>query len=433
MTDSPLEVLWKIFKEHPVVTTDTRNIPEESIFFALKGPNFDGNTFAAQALEKGAVLAVTDNPKWKDTPQMLYCEDVLTLLQQLALLQRQQLNIPVIAITGSNGKTTTKELVHAVLSKKYKTSTTVGNLNNHIGIPLTLLRIPAGTEIAVIEMGANHQKEIAGYCTYTLPTHGMITNCGKAHLEGFGGTEGIKKGKGELFDFLVAQQGIVFVCKDFSYFQQMVKEKSIRNIIWYGSSTEVMQKGTLLNSEPFIKVAVQKEQAPDFEIQTQLVGDYNLFNVLAAVTIGRHFGIDDSIIKMAIEAYAPDNSRSQLVKKGSNTIIFDAYNANPSSMAAAIDNFSKLSGDNKILILGAMAELGESTADEHLAIAEQIRNFKWQEVVLVGAAFKPHSDSFLYFENAAETAIWWQKAQIKNAQILLKGSRSMAMEKVLNK
>lgn len=363
---------------------------------------------------------------------MLYCQDVLSMLQQLALAHRKRLNIPVIGITGSNGKTTTKELIHAVLSQQYKTSTTVGNLNNHIGIPLTLLRIPKDAEMAVIEMGANHQKEIAGYCTYTQPTHGMITNCGKAHLEGFGGVEGIKKGKGELFDFLALQGGKVFVCADFPYFHQMIQEKGIEEPVWYGSKGNVEVEGSILDSEPFLKVSVKAKAGEDLTLQTQLVGAYNLYNVLAAVTIGRYFGVPDAKIKKAIESYAPDNSRSQLVKKGSNTIIFDAYNANPSSMAAAIDNFSRLSGDNKILILGAMAELGEDTASEHRAIVEQIKQSAWQTVVLVGAAFKPYaSSSFLYFENAAEASEWWKQADIKEAQILLKGSRSSAMEKVM--
>ena len=432
MTVSPLEALWKIFKVYPLVTTDTRHIPAGSIFFALKGPNFDGNTFVMQALKKGAILSVTDDPQWQDTPQIIYCEDVLTLLQQLAQHYRQQFHIPVIAITGSNGKTTTKELIHAVLSKKYKTSTTVGNLNNHIGIPLTLLRMPSDTEMAVIEMGANHQNEIAGYCTYTLPTHGLITNCGKAHLEGFGGVEGIKKGKGELFDFLTINKETMFICKDLDYFLKMVEEKNIKSPIYYGKSGDVWLKGNLMQSEPFLKVVIEKENAPSFEVETQLVGDYNFYNVLAAVTIGRFFGVSDTSIKDAIENYFPDNSRSQLVKMGSNTIILDAYNANPSSMAAAINNFSKLTGDNKILILGAMAELGEATTEEHSTVAELIKQFAWKEVILVGSAFKPFSNSFLYFENVGEAAIWWQNAGIENAQILLKGSRSTAMEKVLN-
>ncbi len=424
------EDLYQIFKANPQVTTDTRKIKKGDIFFALKGPNFNANSFALQALEEGAAYAVADDPLLPHHPNLLQVPDVLTALQLLAGYYRQQLNIPVIGITGSNGKTTTKELVHAVLSKKYRTSTTVGNLNNHIGIPLTLLRIPPDAEIAVIEMGANHQKEIAGYCTYARPTLGLITNCGKAHLEGFGGIEGVRKGKGELFDHLKNHAGKAFVCSDFPYFHEMIEARKLGQVTWYGSEGEPHVKGLASSSNNFLRVKIVKGFQEDFDIQTHLVGDYNLYNVLAAVTIGRFFGVNETWITEAIEAYHPDNSRSQMIELDGNHIILDAYNANPSSMAAAIRNFAGLKGEKKILILGAMAELGEESLNEHQGIVDLIGQYNWEKVILVGGDFGKTRHSFLYIPNAADAAEWWKSNKISHAAILLKGSRSTAMEKV---
>jgi UDP-N-acetylmuramoyl-tripeptide--D-alanyl-D-alanine ligase len=422
--------LFDIFKTHRQVSTDSRNIKHNDIFFALKGPAFDGNAYALMALEKGAAYAVVDDASLPQNSRLIFVEDVLTSLQQLAAYYRKSLSIPFIGITGSNGKTTTKELIHAVLSTTYKTSTTKGNLNNHIGIPLTLLAIPPDAEIAVIEMGANHQKEIAGYCTYTLPTHGIITNCGKAHLEGFGGVEGVRKGKGELFDFIKSNNGIAFACADFPYFHQMTVARNMNQIIWYGTNKEAPIFGTVLEYPTYLKVEINGLGKP-FEIATNLVGDYNVYNVLAAVTIGNFFGVNVEQISEAISHYQPDNNRSQLTKVGNNDFIMDAYNANPSSMMAAIENFAAMKAERKILMLGAMAELGEESLDEHKAIIALIDQFTWDEVVLVGGDFGRLYHQYLYFEKPEMAREWWLQNHFSGATVLLKGSRSTAMEKVL--
>lgn len=421
-----IQELYKIFQQHPSVQTDTRKLKAGDIFFALKGPNFNGNLFAQKALELGAACIVINEKEYEISGKTFLVPDVLQALQELALHHRKQLSIPFIAITGSNGKTTTKELIHAVLSSSFKTYTTEGNLNNHIGVPLTILKIKADAEMAVIEMGANHQKEIEGYCKIALPTHGLITNCGKAHLEGFGGVEGVRKGKGELYDFLRINKGTAFVMKDYDYLQQM--SIGILHIIKYGTAdAEII--GTSVLSDSFLKVKM--ESGITGTIHTQLVGDYNLPNVLAAVAIGKHFGVADEKIIHAIENYQPSNSRSQLIEKDSNKIILDAYNANPSSMRLAIENFSKNNAENKILMLGGMAELGNESLKEHEAIVELIKNHKWKEVVLVGGDFLKLSHPFLSFVNSLNAKDWFNKQQIKNSFILLKGSRSMQMEKIL--
>ena len=421
------EELYKVFKQYPSVQTDTRKLKEGDIFFALKGDNFNGNTFAEKAIEAGAAFAVIDEAQYAIFGKTILVDDVLTSLQQLAKHHRQQFNIPFIAITGSNGKTTTKELIHAVLSSAFNTYTTAGNLNNHIGVPLTLLKIKDDAELAVIEMGANHQKEIASYCTYTLPTHGLITNCGKAHLEGFGGIEGVRKGKGELFDYLRENNGTAFIMQDYDYLQQM--STGIPAIIKYGTD-DADTEGSLLKSEPFLEVYIKKEP-PIASIQTKLVGSYNLPNVLAAVAVGHYFKISAEKIKQAIEEYTPSNSRSQMIEKGSNKIILDAYNANPSSMKAAIENFSAIPADNKVLLLGAMAELGDESLAEHRALTELIKQYNWKAVVLVGGDFLKIEHPYLQFQNTAEAKDWLQLQNFENTYLLIKGSRSMQMEKVL--
>lgn len=428
-----IEVLYQLYKEQGAVNTDTRSIQQGEIFFALKGPSFDGNQYAAEALEKGARYAVTDDPTLPDQENILFCQNVLDTLQQLAAYHRQQLHIPVIGITGSNGKTTTKELIHAVLSTTYTTSTTQGNLNNHIGIPLTLLRIPSDAQMAVVEMGANHQKEIAGYCTYAMPTHGLITNCGKAHLEGFGGVMGIRKGKGELFDHLQATAGHAFVCSDFDYFHSMTADRNMQSISWYG--TQAGEKTTIVanivQTEPFLKVAITLDGGEAWQQSTQLVGAYNIYNVLAAVSVGHYFGVAPSAIQQAIEHYQPSNHRSQLLSYQGHQVILDSYNANPSSMLAAIENFATFKGANKVLMLGAMAELGEDAPAEHAAVVALIRQHSWHSVVLVGAHFEPFAQGYHYFASASEAAQWWQQQSEKGLQLLVKGSRSTGMEKVL--
>ncbi len=422
-----LQHLYQLYLKHPSIQTDTRKLKNGDLFMALKGPNFNANAFAEEAFAKGAAFAIIDDKKFEVPGRTILVEDVLTTLQALALHHRKQFNIPVIAITGSNGKTTTKELIHAVLCSSFKTYTTEGNLNNHIGIPLTILKTRNDAEFVIIEMGANHQKEIEGYCKYVLPTHGLITNCGKAHLEGFGGTEGVKKGKGELFDYLRTEKGKAFVMWDHEYLQAM--SKGISEIIKYGSK-DADYEGQVTQHDPFLEMEVTKGLLID-SIKTNLVGNYNFSNVLAAVTIGAYFNVPPAKIKAAIENYFPTNSRSQLLEKDGNHIILDAYNANPSSMKAAIENFASMEVENKILILGAMAELGEETEQEHEALIELIKKYSWKEVVLVGKHFSKNNHRFNYFENADQAKKWFADQRLENAYILIKGSRSSAMEKVI--
>lgn len=427
-----IEQLYQLYQQHPQVQTDTRQLKQGDIFFALRGDNFNGNLFAAQALEVGAVAAVIDDPSCYIDDRTILVKDVLQTLQNLAKHHREQFKIPFIAITGSNGKTTSKELIHAVLSTTYKTYTTQGNLNNHIGIPLTILRVQPDAEMTVIEMGANHQKEIEGYCKYALPTHGVITNCGKAHLEGFGGEEGVKKGKGELYDFIRAHKGTVFANWDFDYLRTM--SEGIEQVITYGTATADYE-GTLLQADPFIEVKIEKTPNPlgnELDnIHTQLVGAYNLSNILLAVAIGLHFKVSPARIKEAIEKYTPTNSRSQLITQGSNQIILDAYNANPSSMKLAIENFAKLNASQKVLMLGSMMELGEASLQEHQAIVDLIAEHKWHNVVFVGSPFDKIPHPYLQFPSAAEVATWYKAQHFEHTTFLIKGSRSMKMETIL--
>ena len=424
-----IEELYKIYQQYPSVQTDTRKLRSGDIFFALKGPNFNGNAFAKQAIDSGAAMVVIDEKDFEIPEKTFLVPDVLTALQELALHHRKQLDIPFIAITGSNGKTTTKELIHAVLLSAFRTYTTEGNLNNHIGVPLTILRIKPDAAMAVIEMGANHLGEIASYCQIALPTHGLITNCGKAHLEGFGGIEGVRKGKGELFDYLrTLTHGFAFVMWDYDYLREM--SKGISGIIKYGTEENDHVIGKVYRNDPLLQVEITQGLDDRF-ISTQLVGDYNLPNVLAAVTVGKFFEVPESKIKSAIENYTPSNSRSQLIEKGSNKIILDAYNANPSSMKLAIENFAKKDADNKIMLLGAMAELGKESIFEHERIIDLIKRYPWKEVVLVGGDFLKLSHPFISFENSLKAKEWFDQQHFQNSYILVKGSRSMQMEKVL--
>jgi UDP-N-acetylmuramoyl-tripeptide--D-alanyl-D-alanine ligase len=471
-----IQQLYDIYLRHPFIRTDTRQLKQGDLFFALKGPNFNGNAFATRAFELGAAYAIIDeapdqlSPTGSDpvpsqpspaaSDRLILVPDVLATLQELALHHRRQFDIPFIAITGSNGKTTTKELIHSTLSSTYTTYTTQGNLNNHIGIPLTILSVQKDAQFAVIEMGANHQKEIEAYCRYTLPTHGIITNVGKAHLEGFGGPEGVKKGKGELYDFLRSAQvpaigsssaaGTAFVLRDSADLIQM--SRGIPHLITYGTRDADIT-GVIAPSEALLKVDMTRGAATG-PIQTQLVGDYNLPNVLVAVAVGRHFGVPDDAIRNAIEQYTPSNSRSQLIERDGLHIILDAYNANPSSMRAAIENFARLpiggqpslsapasdigrslerplAPSRKVLILGAMAELGPESLAEHQAIIDLIGQYTWQQVVLVGGDFRHLSHPYLSFANSKEAGRWLAGVGLKDSYLLIKGSRSMKMEEVL--
>lgn len=421
MSQETIETLFNLYKKHPSVTTDTRKLKPGEIFFALNGPNFKGSDFVKEAFSKGAAWCVSDTPN-DDFWNLVVVKDPLIALQQLALLHRNTFHIPFIAITGSNGKTTTKELIHAVLSTKYRTCTTEGNLNNHIGVPLTLLRIQPGTEMAVIEMGANHIGEIASYCEYTRPTHGLITNCGKAHLEGFGSLEGVRKGKGELFDYLSMHDGTAFINVDEFYLADMAE--GIKERITYGTAGADFTARAVDNNGMML---VETRQG---SIQTHLVGNFNLPNVLAAVAIGETFEIDFNSIKNAIESYLPSNSRSQLLKSGTNRIILDAYNANPSSMELAIKNLSSVEG-KKILLIGGMKEMGTESKNEHQKIVDLLDQFQWDHVALVGEEFIGISGKYSFFPDSNEAGRWLKELDPSHSTILLKGSRGTRMENVL--
>jgi UDP-N-acetylmuramoyl-tripeptide--D-alanyl-D-alanine ligase len=418
--------LYDIYLQYPSVQTDTRNIKNGDIFFALKGPNFNGNSFAAKALELGAQFAIIDDPAFQINEHTILVDDVLSTLQQLARHHRQQFNIPFIGITGSNGKTTSKELVTAVLKQKFVTYATEGNLNNHIGVPLTLLKIKSDAQMAVIEMGANHQREIAFYCEIALPNYAIINNCGKAHIEGFGGIEGVKKGKGELYDFIRESNGSIFINADLPYLAEM--SMGIDKQISYGTQN-AQYLGRIKEQSLMLHLLVEGDQE-SVEIQTNLVGEYNVPNVLLAVAVGSFFGINIQDIKTAIEAYQPDNSRSQFVSKGTNQIILDAYNANPTSMRAAINNFSKIEGP-KILFLGAMKEMGAEEFAEHHELVTFIQQWNWQLVLLVGKEFKAVKQEHLWFEDADLAAEYIVNNKPQDALILIKGSRGSKMEKLL--
>ena len=425
-----IEALYSIYTAHPSVVTDTRKLKAGDVYFALKGPSFNGNHFALAALEAGAAYAIVDESiadSDKFHGRIIFVEDVLTTLQQLAKYHRQQFDIPFIAITGSNGKTTTKELVYTVLASHFNTFTTQGNLNNHIGVPLTLLSIPKNADMAVIEMGANHQKEIESYCAYTLPTHGMITNCGKAHLEGFGSEEGVKKGKGELYDFIRAHNGTAFIMEDYDYLQTM--SQGIPHMIGYGQHSGQIQ-GEAIDADGMLTVKINKGIALD-TIATNLVGNYNLPNVLAAITIGQYFKVPNEKIKAAIENYIPTNSRSQLVQWENNEVILDAYNANPSSMKLAVENFAKLNKANKVVCLGGMRELGADTLMEHQMLIDQLKQTNWENVLLVGSEFKPCNHNYHYFDTVIEAKAWLHTQQLKGYTLLIKGSRGIQMEQLI--
>ncbi|NOR29307.1 MAG: UDP-N-acetylmuramoyl-tripeptide--D-alanyl-D-alanine ligase [Lutibacter sp.] len=411
--------LYQLYSQIYLADTDTRKIRKGSIYFALKGDNFNGNKFAIDALEKGANYAVIDEEAYNTLPNTILVTNVLETLQQLANFHRKQLNIPIISLTGSNGKTTTKELINSVLSKKFKTTATIGNLNNHIGVPLTLLSMTSETEIGIVEMGANHLKEIEFLCNIVEPNFGYITNFGKAHLEGFGSVEGIIEGKSELYHFLRNNNGIAFINEDDEI--QVKQSKNIQTILFNNSIQ-------FIEANPFVKVKFKSST-----IESQLIGKYNFNNIAAAIAIGNYFKVSEDAIKLAIENYIPTNNRSQIIKKGSSKIILDAYNANPSSMEAALENFNQLKNSNKIIFLGDMFELGNDSAKEHQHIAELATSYKFQQVYLIGKAFSTTrvKNAFIYdsFE-AFETSN--KNLKIYNSTILIKGSRGMALERILD-
>lgn len=434
-----LETLYQIFREYPRVTTDSRKAAPGILFFALRGERFDGNQFAAQALANGAAYAIVDDPGVVAGDRYLLVEDTLKTLQQLALHHRRQLHIPVIGITGSNGKTTTKELVSVVLGSHYSTFSTQGNLNNHIGVPLTLLSISLETEVAVVEMGANHQGEIDALCRLAEPTHGLITNIGKAHLEGFGGLEGVKKGKSELYRFLGSTDGVVFVNRDEPFLEEL--SQPVKKRVFYHQTHDLSGEtnpytAELLTTQPFLKVAFLSEEGIQLIAQSQLVGTYNFNNILTAITLGKYFKVPGLKIRMAIESYEPRNNRSQVLKWGKYIIVLDAYNANPSSMRRALENFGEMPAPAKVAILGDMLELGEFTIPEHEAIARQALALNLSELVLVGPAFAPVAAQLgiLHFKDVSALRRWFQDQNFQDdTTLLIKGSRGMQLEKVLEK
>lgn len=417
-----IDELYTLFLQHPQVTTDSRDCPAGSLFFALKGESFDGNAYAKQALDSGCSYAVVDNPDVVDPidKRFLLVDDVLTTLQQLANYHRRQLNIPIIGVTGTNGKTTTKELISIVLSKKYNVLYTQGNFNNHIGVPKTLLRLNRQHEIAVIEMGANHPGEIKTLVNIVEPNYGIITNVGKAHLLGFGSFEGVIKTKGELYDFLREHDGTVFINENNPHLMGIADGLQL---VSYGNN------GELIDCSPYLHLRVK-----GMDVQTNLIGAYNLDNALAAACIGQFFEVADEDICAALSEYTPTNNRSQLVKTGKNTLIVDAYNANPTSMKAALDNFHRMNMPNKMIIIGDMRELGDASHEEHVKILQLVYKYSFPLVWLVGKELRgattdipDYSSSFIFFADVEEVKMALEKIGIKDRTILIKGSNSLKL------
>jgi len=427
-----LDDIYKLYLKYPVITTDSRNTPKNSIFFALRGDSFDGNKFAIDAVNKGCITAIVDDPSINDS-RCILVENTLQSLQSLARIHRRALGVKVIAITGTNGKTTTKELVNAVLSKSFKVYATKGNFNNHIGVPLTLLSLTSDIEIAIVEMGANHPGEIKQLCEIAEPDFGLITNIGKAHLEGFGSFEGVKQTKGELYNYISSNKGYVFYNTKNPILDDLINQKNLINkAIPYGIGLEY-ESIVYNDSNPFLAVEVKPNKQNSIVIQTSLIGNYNFENVIAAITIGFYSGIPIERIKEAIEEYLPSNSRSQLLKTQFNTVILDAYNANPSSMELAIKNFISLKSSSKTVIVGEMLELGEYSEEEHKRIAGMVKTSNFDKVIFIGKGFESEAANCLYFCDSESCSTYLEKQPIRDSLVLLKGSRGVKLEKVLDK
>ena len=418
-----MSALYNIFRDAAGVSTDSRTLQSGQLFFALSGPNFNGNQFAKQALNKGAIAVVVDEDVSISDDRVIRVENTLRSLQTLATEHRKKLGTTIIALTGSNGKTTTKELIHSVLSTTYTTVATQGNLNNHIGVPLTLLSLQKDTEIGVVEMGANHLGEIAVLANIAQPDFGLITNFGKAHLEGFGSLEGVVKAKSELFDYLKTTNGLIIANADDPKIMAQLKGQ---DPITYGTETTARVSATLLTENDAIRIEVDQQ-----EIQTQLSGAYNGYNALAAYAIGRHFGVSPQNAKRALESYIPDNNRSQLIRKKDLHITLDAYNANPTSMQAALASFSK-KGGKKIAVLGQMNELGKHTEIEHKRLVDWIKASSIDDCYWVGSAFAPFISSDKYFSTVDQAIDYFSKTPLGQASILVKGSRSFTLEKLVD-
>lgn len=421
-----IEELYQCFLECSGVNTDTRNINENTLFIALKGENFDANTFAKEALSKGAKYVILDNKEfYTDSNKMLLVEDSLQTLQLLANYHRKQLGLPIVALTGSNGKTTSKELIYSVLSKKYNTKATIGNLNNHIGVPLTLLSFDENTDLGIVEMGANHQKEIELLCKITEPDFGYITNFGRAHLEGFGGIEGVIAGKSEMYSYLENTNKMAFVNLD----DTIQVEKTMNLPIYSFSFDDIVADVcfTEAQAQPMANLKMNNTV-----IHSNLTGTYNLTNIAIAATIGNYFNVSDEEIKDAIESYFPSNNRSQWIQKDSNKILLDAYNANPSSMTVAIENFAQLNDKNKILFLGDMFELGNESDSEHQNIIDLAQKLNLKTFFIGKHFIKNKNEKSLFFESYESLSEYITTNPIVEKTILIKGSRGMALEKILN-
>jgi len=424
-----MEELYRLYLSSKGICTDSRKLEVGQLFFALRGENFDGNDFAEIALENGAIAVVIDDPEKIALRNFYYVPDALTALQQLAQFHRKHFQIPVIAITGSNGKTTTKELISSVLSGKYRIKATSGNLNNHIGVPLTLLSIQADTEFAIIEMGANHLGEITFLCEIVQPDYGLITNIGKAHLEGFGNLEGVIRAKTELYKFLALSNGLAFVNGKDELL--LTKSSNLRRILYNSDSSAV--KGDIVDTTGYLKVSLRILNR-DYLLHTQLVGAYNLPNILAAACIGNYFGVEDDKICEAINNYRPSNFRSQFIKTQHNKLVMDAYNANPSSMEAAITNFVSRFESPKAAILGEMLELGLESKKEHQAIVDKIASANIQKLFFVGKNFSDIAlpPTAMHFENATLLKDYLRKEPLQQYFILIKGSRGNKLETLLD-
>ena len=420
--------LHQLFLNSKGATTDTRSLTPSTLFFALKGENFNANNFAQQALDSGASYCIIDEVQTPMNERFILVDNVLQTLQELANFHRKYLDIPVVALTGSNGKTTTKELINTVLIQQYNTHATQGNYNNHIGVPLTLLQMDKTTEIGIVEMGANHAGEIAQLCEIAAPNYGYITNFGKAHLEGFGSEEGVVKAKSELYDYLKRNKGAIFVNIDDK--KQVKQIGDYQNIKTFSSGSTSDFTIKLENDSPFVNVKVD-----DVYIQTQLLGRYNFTNIAAAISVGLYFKLELDVIKKGIESYVPKNNRSQVIKQNSNTIIMDAYNANPTSVEAALQNFKAMKGEEKVVILGDMFELGSQSFHEHQAVISMVEDFDFTKAYFVGSHFFNHQKEFPFadfFKNVADVKKHIIATPIKNTLILVKGSRGMALESILN-
>jgi UDP-N-acetylmuramoyl-tripeptide--D-alanyl-D-alanine ligase len=424
-----IQEVHNLFLKCKSLSIDTRKIEKDSMFFAIKGENFDANTFAQEALERGALFVIIDNPSYLIDKRTILVENSLETLQKLAKFHRAYLKIPIVALTGSNGKTTTKELINVVLSQKYNVKATVGNLNNHIGVPLTLLSFTNETELGIVEMGANHKKEIEFLCEIAEPDYGYITNFGKAHLEGFGGVKGVIEGKSEMYKYLLENEKLAFINLDDPI--QVEKSKEIKSFTFGLHNSFADLNVQTIEANPFVVIKYD-----DFFVKSNLIGLYNANNINAAVAIGNHFKVDKNDIKKAIENYIPTNNRSQLLKKESFEIILDAYNANPSSMAVAITNFLQLDNQNKVMILGDMFELGSESQQEHKAIVDSLENQDKSVCYLIGKSFyenRVSNENLHFFETFEDFSAYLNNNKFQEkSTILIKGSRGMALERTLD-